>query len=165
MKKAIIQLPEIKLVGISTRTNNASEINPDTAKIGLMIQRFFSKKAQEKIIHRKHPGRIFSVYTNYENDLHGDYTYFIGEEVTSLNDINNELVALTIPADTYVKFTSDPGMMPEIIIEMWQNIWKMSPQELGGERAYVADFEIFSDQSFNQDNATADIYIGINTKK
>ena len=165
MKKTIIQLPEIKLVGISTRTNNADEANPDTAKIGTMVQRFFNKKVQEKTNNRKKPGYIYSVYTNYESDVNGDYTYFIGEEVTSFDDINEELVALTMPAETYAKFTSQPGMMPDVLIEMWQKIWVMTPEELGGERTYVADFEIFNDKSLEGEATVVDVYIGIDNRK
>ncbi len=165
MKKTIIQLPDIKLVGISTRTNNAAEANPDTAKIAIMVQRFFNKKVQEKINHKKKPGYIFSAYTNYESDVNGDYTYFIGEEVTSLDDINNELVALTIPCETYAKFTSEPGIMPDVLVDMWQKIWVMTPEELGGQRTYVADFEIFNDKSLEGGNTVVDVFIGIDTKK
>jgi len=166
MKKSIIQLPDIKLVGISIRTNNAAETNLDTAKIGLMVQRFFDKKIQEKINDRKNPGRIFSCYTNYDSDVNGDYTYFIGEEVSSLENINNELVALTIPAETYAKFF-DTGIMPNVLIEMWKKIWVMNSQELGGERSYVTDFEIFDEKTLHQSDipTPVEVYISIDTRK
>ena len=37
MKKFYITLEEIKLVGMATRTDNESEMNPETAKIGPTI--------------------------------------------------------------------------------------------------------------------------------
>ena len=83
MKKQTIVLPEIKLIGISIRTNNESEINPDTGKISGLVQRYFHQALYEKIPHRKKPGTTLCVYTDYESDHTGDYTYFIGEEVES----------------------------------------------------------------------------------
>ena len=68
---------------------------------------------------------------------------------------------MSIPAQTYVKFTSPPGQMPAAVIGMWQKIWKMSAAELGGKRAFVADFEVYDERSMDPNNATVDIYIGI----
>jgi len=44
---------------------------------------------------------------------------------------------------------------------MWQKIWKMHHQELGGSRAYVADFEVYDDRSSDLQNTILDIYIGV----
>jgi predicted transcriptional regulator YdeE len=161
MNKMMIQLPELKLVGLTARTSNAAEMNPETAKIGPTMQRFFAENLQEKILHRKNPGKIFAVYTNYESDEKEGYTYFLGEEVTSFEEGKEEFEPLTIPAQTYIKFTSNPGPMPRVVIDMWQKIWKMDTTELGGERAYVADFEVYDERSRDPSNAILDLYIGI----
>lgn len=161
MHKTIELLPEIYLVGMSARTNNAAEMNPETAKIGTTMQRFFGSGVQEKIPFRKNPGRIFAVYTNYESDFKGDYTYFIGEEVTSFSPPSEDLEQITIPGQQYTKFTSLPGVMPQVVINMWRDIWAMSPANLGGARAYIADFEIYDERSHNPEQAIVDVYIGI----
>jgi predicted transcriptional regulator YdeE len=44
---------------------------------------------------------------------------------------------------------------------MWQNIWKLNASDLGGERAYIADFEVYDSRSSDYSRATLDIYIGI----
>jgi len=44
---------------------------------------------------------------------------------------------------------------------MWQNIWKMNVADLGGIRAYIADFEVYDERSQNPEQAVLDIYIGI----
>ena len=62
---------------------------------------------------------------------------------------------------TYTKFTSDPDQMPKVVIDMWQKIWNMDAAMLGGERAYIADFEIYDERSSDPHNAVVDIYIGI----
>ncbi|HJD60248.1 MAG TPA: GyrI-like domain-containing protein [Rickettsia endosymbiont of Omalisus fontisbellaquei] len=161
MNKVIIQLSEIKLVGITARTSNTAEMNADTAKIEATMHRFFADKLQDKILNRKTPEKVFAVYTNYESDATGEYTYFLGVEVTSFENIDKEFSTLTIPMQTYAKFTSTPDQMPKVVIDMWQKIWKMDTAMLEGERAYVADFEIYDERSSDSNNAVIDIYIGI----
>lgn len=56
MKKSIITLPAIKLVGIKTRTNNKDEIEPQAGKILPCIQRYFHGLIAETIPNRKKPG-------------------------------------------------------------------------------------------------------------
>jgi predicted transcriptional regulator YdeE len=161
MNKTITALPEVKLVGITARTSNSGEMNPDTAKIGATMQRFFTTGMQAQIMERKNPGTVFAVYTNYESDEHGQYTYFLGEEVDDFENIQQGFETLTIPAGNYVKFTSTPGKMPAVCIDMWQNIWKMNAADLGGQRTYIADFEVYDERSQNPEQAILDIYIGI----
>lgn len=69
MQKTILTQPEITLIGIKIRTNNLQEINPETAQIGLTVQRYFQEGISEKIPHRKNPGIILCAYTEYESDL------------------------------------------------------------------------------------------------
>src|SRR5579871_5325829 len=106
MQKTTIILPEIKLVGITTRTNNLNEFNWETGKMLPCIQRYFQQSIAEKIPNRKKPGTTFCVYTDYESDFTGEYTYLIGEEVTSFEDSSADLMKHTIPEQTYIKFTN-----------------------------------------------------------
>jgi predicted transcriptional regulator YdeE len=161
MNKNIEQLHEIKLVGITVRTANNREMDSSTAKIGATMGKFFMEGIQNKIPNRKNPGKVFAVYTNYESDEHGEYDYFMGEEVDNFEDLPEGFEALIIPSQDYVKFTSNPGQMPGVIINMWQNIWKMGPSELGGARTYIADFQIHDERSHDPNNAIIDVYIGI----
>lgn len=163
MQKTTTTLTELKLVGITTRTNNTQIFERDlsTNKIAATVQKYFHNGLADKIKDKKNPGTTFCVYTNYESDVNGDYTYFIGEEVTSFENIDKEFETLTIPAQNYAKFTNQPGPMPAVCIDMWKNIWKMNASDLGGERAYIADFEVYDERSTDHTNVTLDIYIGI----
>lgn len=163
MQKVITQLAEMKLAGITVKTNNTHifETDPSTNKIAATVQKYFYGNLAENITKRKNPGITFCVYTDYESDLNGDYTYFIGEEVTSCEKVNEDFVTITIPAQNYAKFTNQPGPMPTVCINMWQHIWKMSTSVLGGERAYIADFEVYDNRSIDHNNVILDIYIGI----
>ncbi len=162
MNKINIELPEIKLVGITTRTNNKETFSTDQNKITATIQKYFYNELFNSISHRKNPGTTFCVYTNYESDENGDYTYFIGEEVISFDEIEDNFEMLTIPMQKYVKFTNESGPMPGVCIDMWQKIWNMTPSILGGKRSYVADFEVYDQRSNDHQNVVLDLYIGIN---
>jgi len=40
----------------------------------------------------------------------------------------------------------------------------MTPNDLGGQRVYIADFELYDDRAQNHHNVELDIYIGIHSK-
>jgi predicted transcriptional regulator YdeE len=163
MQQIMTHQAEIKLVGITTRTGYKQLFLSDPSANTLVptVQKYFHGNLAAKINNRKKPGTTFCVFANYESDYKGDYTYFIGEEVTSFSNVDKDLETLTIPAQHYAKFTSKPGPMPSVCINMWQNIWAMSPAQLGGKRAYIADFEVYDERSADHANTVLDIYIGI----
>ena len=136
MEKELVNKPEIKLVGLTARTNNQNEMNPQTSKIGELAGRFWSQNMANQIPNRKNLGVTLSVYTEYDSNEHGDYTYFIGEEVNSFENTSSELQQLTIPAAKYQKFTTPSRKMPDVVINAWQQIWKMSANDFEGDRAY-----------------------------
>lgn len=161
MKKEFANKSEIKLVGLSMRTNNNNEMNPQTSKIGQLASRYWSLNIASQIPNRKNPGVTLFVYTQYDSDEHGDYTYFIGEEVSCFEYSLTNLQKLAIPAARYQKFTTPLGKMPEVVINAWQHIWKMSHEDFGGKRAYHADFEVYDHRASDPANTCLDIYIGI----
>src|SRR6478736_9021983 len=116
MQKELASKSEMKLVGLTARTNNKNEMNPATSKIGELAGRFWNQNIANQIPNRKNPGVTLSIYTEYDSNEHGDYTYFIGEEVNSFDNVPADLQKLTIPAATYQKFTTSPGKMPEVVI-------------------------------------------------
>jgi len=160
MQKEIVNQSEIKLVGLSSRTNNKNDMNPEQAIIGKLMGQFFNENITSLISNRKTPGTLFSVYTEYDSNEHGDYTYFVGEEVSSFDNIPTHLKTLTIPTAKYQKFTTT-GQIPEIIINARKQIWNMTPEDFGGKRTYQADFEIYDERARDPQSATLDIYIGI----
>lgn len=157
MQETKITFPEIKLVGIKKiRTINEAEFDPKTAQILPTIQKYGQENYPAKIKHRKNPGRTFAIYFEYENDHKGEYSYFIGEEVTAFTD-NDNLEQYTIPSQIYNRFTTESGEMANVIVKAWQEIWQMDDSN----RNYIADFEIYDQRAQDPKNAIADIYIGI----
>lgn len=162
MQKQKTQLAEISLIGLTARTNNKNEINSETAKIAKLAALYWSNQCANSIEHRVKPGITYAVYTDFDSDEHGDYTYFIGEAVDSLQGQDLEkFETITIPESSYQKFTTDPGEMPGVVISAWQNIWAMKESDFGGKRKYVADFEIYDERAADPNNVIIDIYIGM----
>ena len=159
MLKKHLQLQSFTLVGIQTRTCNADEMQPETAKIGLMMQTYWG--LSDAILHKAQPGLTYAVYTDYDSDEHGDYTYFIGTKVSSLeNQDLSQFQVLDIPCSDYLILTPDAGAMPGVVIKAWQTIW--SRPDLRAQRAYQADFEIYDERAQDPNNATLDIYLSVN---
>ncbi len=161
MKKEKINCDKIILAGISVRTNNKNEMEPEKAKIGSLFENYFMKGLANQIPNRKDAGRTFSVYTDYETDEHGDYTYFMGEEMTEAAELPEGLETITIEASTYQKFTTAPGKIPDVIIGAWRQIWMMNDLDFEGKRAYKADFEVLDVKTLDPTNAVFDIFVGI----
>jgi predicted transcriptional regulator YdeE len=162
MQKVQTKLDEIKLVGLTARTNNKNEMNPKTSKIGESAGSYWHNQIANHIMHRINPGVTYAVYTEFESDEHGDYTYFIGEKVSSIeNQDLSQFKTLIIPPSQYQKFTTKPGKMPDVVISAWQEIWSMKKSDFAGRRKYIADFEIYDQKAADLNNAVIDIYIGI----
>jgi predicted transcriptional regulator YdeE len=161
MKQQAKTLPELRLVGQTIRTNNKDEMNPDTSKIAQLAGDYWGNQVANDFLNRVTPGVTYAVYTNFESDEHGEYTYFIGEVVDSFYEQNPAFDTLVIPAGNYTCFRTSAGPMPEVVVDAWKEIWAMDAAELGGERAYIADFEVYDESAADPKNAVVDIYIGI----
>lgn len=162
MKKTMTKRSEMKLIGITVRTNNVQETDKLNGKIFPCVQQYFHQALCEKIPNRKAPGTTICAYTNYESDHTGDYTYFIGEEVTSTDTSTPEgFETLVIPEQDYAIFTNGPAPMPEVIVDAWEAIWKMDAKDLGGKRNYQTDFEVYDERAADHNNIILDIFIGV----
>jgi predicted transcriptional regulator YdeE len=162
MQQTCVDRPEIKLMGICVRTSYGCETDKMKGLIFPCVMRYFHEQLYERIPHRIKPGTTYCAYTDYASDYTGAYTYFIGEEVASLDaPLAEGFQALSIPTQQYIKFTTDPGPMPDVIVNAWHCIWK-SPLEREGKRRYETDFEIYDERAADHQNIILDIYIGIN---
>lgn len=162
MQQSCVSKSEIKLMGISVRTSYCQELDKMTGSIFPCVRQYFQESLFEKIPNRKKPGTTFCVYTDYESDHKGAYTYFIGEEVDFYDSpLSDSFVKLVIPPQNYVKFTTKPAPMPDVIVKAWEKIWSLLPADLGGKRRYQTDFEIYDERAADHQNIILDIYVGI----
>ncbi len=145
MEKVVLESKVI--TGISTITDNASEMSSEGSKIGKLWQQFYTLLAQAKQL----PSTAYGVYSNYESDQHGIYTITAGQESALQIESEKEV---TIPAGTYLKFSAE-GKCPEVCIELWQEVWNFFETEDAPKRLFTVDFEVYTSLT------TVEIYIAI----
>jgi len=146
------------VVGIAVRTNNAAEAS-GSGEIPKIWQRFVKQEIAAKIPNRADQD-LLVVYTDYQSDQNGEYTYLIGARVTSTADVPPGLTLKEIPEGGYAEIPTDKGPVASVIPKAWQRIWAMSAKELGGSRAFLDDYEVYP-PGFDPQNAQVTIYIGL----
>lgn len=149
------KIPEFYIIGISTRTRNSE--GQSAKDIEALWQKFVERNIQHRIPNKVNSD-IYAVYTAYESDHRGEYTTIIGAKVSSLEDVPEDMVGLTVKDHSYLKITSK-GVMPAAIGNTWLAIW--SDKDLDAKRAYQVDFTIYGKNYFLGENAEAETYLSI----
>ena len=129
------------VVGVTVRTNNAKEAGGQGA-IPALWQNAIQNGTLDQIPNKASDGFVV-VYSDYASDNTGDYSYTLGYRVSSAGKVPDGMVTRTIHACKYASFTSETGPPQEVIPALWQKIAQMTPQQLGGTRAYQTDFETY----------------------
>jgi predicted transcriptional regulator YdeE len=129
------------VVGITVRTNNAKEASGQ-GDIPQLWQNAMQNQTLDAVPNKADDSLIV-VYTDYASDNTGDYNYTLGYRVTSADKIPAGMVSKTVHAGKYAVFTSEQGPPQQVIPALWQRINTMTPQQLGGARAYDTDFESY----------------------
>ena len=160
MNPIVTEKTAIKIVGIEIRTNNQDEMGSG-GKIGPQWKRFYQENLDAKIQNQVSPEKTFAIYTDYESDFRGEYSFLLGKEVRTFDTVPAGMIAKTIPSAKYAVFTSDKGTVPNIVIAIWKHIWALKPNEIGGDRAYKADFEVYDSRSNDPTNAQIDVFLSI----
>lgn len=147
-------IESFEVAGAAIRTNNANEMNPETAKIGKLWVQFdavISPLLTEK-------SKVYGVYTNYESDWNGAYDVIAAADTLVGQNIA-DMKTVTIPAGKYLVF-SDTGPCPKTCIDLWGKVWAyLTSDAFTHERAYTADFETYSECTGTSSEVS--IYIAI----
>jgi len=147
------EIEEKIIYGISTRTKNSNEMNPKTAKIGTIWQKFDSTVE----VNYQDGERVYGVYYNYESDKNGEFDVLAGYEIS-----NDKLDKVTIEKGKYLVFNktfeqTDDNTRIQAIIETWGRVWEYFSNETSRyKRKYKTDFEYYKGQN------EIEIYISIN---
>ena len=159
MTPKIVEQTEFTVIGISIRTNNAKEMSGN----GVIAPQWdrFMKEGLLNRIPNKSDSNILAVYTDYESDANGAYTFMIGAQVSSADDVPPGMVAKKVPAGRYALFTSEKGFVGKVVPQTWSQIWAVAKSAPEGNRAYQADFEVYDRRAADPQNAQVDIYVGI----
>jgi predicted transcriptional regulator YdeE len=156
----MIEQKGFSIIGIEARTNNAREATGDGI-IPKEWDKFFKEGILQKIPNKVDP-TIFVIYTDYASDRHGEYTYVIGAKVNDDTAVPPGMVIKTVPKGSYAVLTTSKGPVQKIVPEAWQQIGDLEDKsQLGGPRAYKADFEVYDQRSQNPRDSQVDIYVGI----
>ena len=137
------EIEEKMIYGIATRTKNIDEMNPQTAKIGAIWQKF--DNAIE--INYKSGERVYGVYFDYESDANGEFNVLAGYET-----FNDKLESVRIEKGRYLVFSktyeeNNDLARVKAIIETWGEIWNYFADENSlYKRTYKTDFEYYKDQ-------------------
>jgi predicted transcriptional regulator YdeE len=149
----IVELPAFDMIGIEARTSFQKEHEGAGT-----FEKQWGRVHRETVISsipNRADNEVLSLYTDYESDLYGEYTFVIGARVTSTDTVPEGMVARHVPAANYCVFTSDRGPIGEIVIDTWKKIW-----ESDCARSYRYDFEVYGANASDPAASVVDIYVG-----
>jgi predicted transcriptional regulator YdeE len=160
MSPKVVEQDGFTLIGIESRTSNTKEMTGEGV-IGRQWQRFFQEGMLDKIPHKLDTS-IYALYTDYVSNRDGEYSFLIGAKVRDGTAVLPGMVKKKVPKGKYAVLTTAIGPVAKVVPETWQLVWKLEDSSgLGGPRVYKADFEVYSPQSPEPQNAEVDLYIGI----
>lgn len=155
-KKEVIRHREFRFLGMAAETNNQAEFKGEGV-IPSLWSDFYANHVLERIPNKINSSMI-TLYTNYESDETGAYTFALGTEVVEGHDVPSGLEEWVVPESKYVVFTTRRGPVQEVVVETWQEIWEWSKYN---ERAFQFDFELYDLRSVDPMNGQVDIYISV----
>ncbi len=151
----VVQFDGKTLKGISTRTTNQDEMNPDTARIGKLWRNF--DEAVE--VDYRHGERVYGVYYDYESDANGKFSVMAAFDGAP-EHASTPLQKITLPAGKYLRFDAaveadSDAARKQAVIDCWGEIWRYFSNQPEYQRAYDIDFEFYKNQT------KIEIYISI----
>ena len=93
---------DIKIIGTKIRTTN--ENGQSMKDQPEHWNRFFHENLKDKISNKLTPDKIYGVYFDYEKDHTKPYSFLIGFEVSSFEEVPENMFTHIIPADKYALF-------------------------------------------------------------
>lgn len=148
------------IIGIEARTSNALEMKGEGV-IAKQWQQFFQDGVQQKVTNRV-DANIYAVYTDYASDRNGEFSFVIGLRVNADATVPPGMVLKKVPAGEYALVTSEKGQVGKVVVAAWQQVWALEDKaQLGGLRAYKADFEIYDSRATDPQNSQVDLYVGL----
>ena len=144
------------VVGLAARTANAREMTPEG-----VIPKLWGRVMREGLlatIPNRVGSEIIALYTEYESDKDGPYTFVIGARVTALGALPGGMTAKDVQAGDYAVLRTGANPAKDAVVTFWQQIWSLeNSHQL--RRAYRTDYEVhhFADKG----EAAVEIYVGV----
>jgi predicted transcriptional regulator YdeE len=140
MRPKCVDCGELRFIGVEVRTTNDIEESPVTARIPGIWQRCKEEQLFDQLPHRVHPDIWYGVYTKYESDYTGEYSFAVAAEVDRVLSVPAGMVSVSLPPATYLVFRRS-GALPYAVIEAWKEIWEYFARLPKYRRTYTGDFE------------------------
>src|SRR5690606_19664699 len=143
----IIEKPSMILIGLATNVT-LFNVQHNRTTINLAAN-FLERKAE--VVNCINKREVFGISTdpeNYNPDT-DPFEFFIGVEVSTTENIPNEMVVRQIPASTYVVFSfkgpsENAGAVHDYLYSTWL-------KESGYELAGLYNIEIYDERNFGPD--------------
>jgi predicted transcriptional regulator YdeE len=142
-----VYVESFSVYGITIRTTNKDEMDPQQAKIGHLWQNFFTLCSRAEF----EPEDAYGVYSAYDSDWNGEYSVTAALKKDLGFQEGKEVV---VPSGKYLRFEKT-GNMPETALLLWQEVWDYFQEKSALKRNYLCDFEEYTGTS------SVAIYIGI----
>lgn len=136
----IVQMASFTVLGREARTSNAKEMSGQGV-IGAM----WSRGVPE--------GPVFAVYSKYESDKDGAYSYLLGRRTDGNETLPMQVDYCIIQPGPYWQLGFDGSISPEAVVGLWRQVWE-AEQSGKIQRAYKTDFESYGETGF-------ELYIGL----
>ena len=147
------------VAGIEARTSNELEMR-SKGKIGEIVARVKRDGLLKKLRNRI-GSDTYAVYTNYQTDRNGAYTYFLGAKVSSSQSIPRGMVSRRVPSGEYATVTGAGVPAVNVVLKLWHRIWDLEDSHQIN-RAYKTDFEVHHGIDENNDpGGRVDLYVGV----
>lgn len=143
----LVQREALTVRGLTVRTANHDETEPETARIGRLWQEFATVCGNSGLDFPQ----VYGVYSDYDSDMHGGFSVTAGLPGDFPHPSAREV---EIPAGPYLCFAGS-GPCPQTVIALWQEVWHYFSTEQSPARTYRCDFEEYTGRD------SVAIFIGI----
>ncbi len=150
--------PGFTVVGFSVRTSNQKEAGGN-GEIPQLWQHVMQQELLDNVPQRT-DNNLIAIYTDYSSNEKGEYTYVLGVRVSTVEKVPDGMIQVNVPAGKYAIVNSEKGPLPDVMPKVWQRIWAMPAAELGGQRAFKTDFEVYP-EAFDWQNAQVAVHLGL----
>lgn len=160
MTPTIVTKPSFKLIGYGFGTETNEGKNHDD--IPAFWQRYLQENLRVNIPNKLHPSVEIGMCTDFEPET-GRFTYLIGYEADSFDNVPEGLMCITVPEATYAVFTT-PKASKEDFVSTIQETWNQAYQEwfpTSGYQACSPEFECYDERAESDTDKQVDIYIAI----
>ncbi|MBL0387773.1 AraC family transcriptional regulator [Tumebacillus sp. ITR2] len=165
MTPNIVTKPAFKLIGYGLETNiNEGQNHTD---IPAFWNRYITEELGANVPNKLRPEVELGICTNFQPET-GQFTYVIGFETDTSENVPDGMICVTVPEATYAVFTTPKASDREFSSSI-QNTWARAFQEWfptsGYEQAGTGEFEWYDERCMSETDKQMDIYIPIQKKE